>query len=28
LWEFCAAFGISLKKFDGILERRLPRDQH
>jgi transcriptional regulator with XRE-family HTH domain len=22
---FCAAFGISSKKFEGILERRLPR---
>lgn len=25
LRAFCAAFGISLKKFDRILERRLPR---
>jgi transcriptional regulator with XRE-family HTH domain len=25
LRAFCTAFGISLKTFDGILERRLPR---
>jgi transcriptional regulator with XRE-family HTH domain len=25
LREFCAAFGISLRKFEGILERRLSR---